>query len=132
MSAASERKNTINFKNGSVVKLKESTSPTAYEVTGILADGEEVIGSYEGIRDYVVFTNKRLIAVNVQGITGKKKEFTSIPYSKVETFSIETAGAGDKDSELDLWIAGIGKVHFDFAKCTNIAAIGKSVSNCIL
>ena len=50
----------------------------------------QVVSSYSSMRDYVVFTNKRVISVNVQGLTGKKKDFTSLPYSKVQAFSIET------------------------------------------
>lgn len=59
------------------------------------------------MRDYVVFTNKRLIACNVQGITGSKKDFTSLPYSKLQAFSIETAGTLDMDAELTLATADL-------------------------
>ena len=58
-------------------------------INDFLIDNERIIGSYQSIRDGVVFTNKRIIAINVQGITGKKKDFTSIPYSKITTFSLE-------------------------------------------
>jgi hypothetical protein len=61
------------------------------------------------VRDFVVFTDKRLIAVNVQGMTGKKRDFTSLPYSKIQAFPIETADSFDLDAELDLWFSGLGK-----------------------
>ena len=66
--------------------------------------------AYKGMRDYVVFTSKRIIAVNLQGMTGKKKDFTSLPMSKVRAFSMETAGTFDLDAELELWFSGLGKV----------------------
>lgn len=60
------------------------------------------------MREYVVFTSKRVIAVNVQGITAKKKDYTSLPFTKVQAFSLETAGTFDLDAELELWFSGLG------------------------
>ena len=48
--------------------------------------------AYKGKCDYIVFTSKRIIAVNVQGITGKKKDHTSLPFAKAQAFWLETAG----------------------------------------
>lgn len=76
--------------------------------------------------------NKRIISVNVQGMTGKKKDFTSLPYSKVQVFSIETAGVLDMDSELELWFSGLGLVKFDFSGASDIVKIGQLISNAIL
>lgn len=73
-----------------------------------------MISCFKAVRDFVVFTDKRLVAVNVQGITGKKRDFTSLPYSKIQAFSIETAGTFDLDAELDLWFSGLGKVRLEF------------------
>jgi hypothetical protein len=58
------------------------------------------------IRDTFVFTNKRLIFVNRQGVTGKKVEYQSIPFRNITRFSIETAGAFDLDAELKMWLTG--------------------------
>lgn len=66
---------------------------------------------FKGVHDFVVFTNKRLVAVNVQGITGEKRDSTSLPYSKIQAFSVETAGTFDLDAELDLWFSGLGIVR---------------------
>ena len=66
----------------------------------LFTDQESVVATFRGIRDGIVFTNKRIIAINVQGLTGKKKDFTSLPYSKIQTFSVESAGVLDLDSEL--------------------------------
>ena len=84
------------------------------------------------MRDYVVFTTKRMIAVNVQGMTGKKKDFTTLPYSKIQVFSIETAGVLDLDSELEVWFSGLGMVKFEFSGASDIVAIGQLISSTIL
>lgn len=97
----------------------------------LIAD-EEIVASYKAMRDFVVFTNKRLIAVNVQGLTGKKRDFTSLPYSKVQAFSIETAGTFDLDAELDLWFSGLGKVRLEFRGDSNIRNLGQMIANYIL
>ena len=118
----------IDFKNASFVKLRP-VNDNAFEkmVAPILVDGEELIGSYQSIRDGVVFTDKRIIAINVQGITGKKKDFTSLPYSKIQAFSVETAGVFDLDSELDLWFSGIGHVRLEFTGAADVAHICKMI-----
>lgn len=123
----------IDFKNGAVFKLMKSSKPVHTDaVQPILVDGEQIVSEYSAIRDYVIFTNKRIIAVNVQGITGKKKDFTSLPYSKIQAFSIETAGMLDLDSELELYFSGMGKVKFEIAGANDIAEIGKHISEMIL
>ncbi len=97
-------------------------------ISDFLIDGETVIGAYKSVRDGVVFTNKRIIAINVQGITGKKQDYTSIPYSKISTFSLETAGVLDLDSELELYMSGVGKVKFQFTGNTDIKSICRAIS----
>lgn len=84
------------------------------------------------MRDYVVFTDKRIISVNVQGVTGKKKDFTSLPYSKIQVFSVETAGIFDMDSELEMYFSGLGKVKFEFSGSSDIVKIGQLISSLIL
>lgn len=123
----------IDFNNASFVKLRP-VNDNVFEkmVTPILVEGETLIGSYQSIRDGVVFTNKRLIAINIQGITGKKKDFTSLPYSKIQAFSVETAGSLDLDSELDLWFSGIGHVKFEFIGAADVSYICKMISKRVL
>ena len=72
----------------------------------ILADNESIEGAYQVIRDLFIFTNKRLILVDRQGLTGKKVEYHSIPYRAITHFSIETAGHFDLEAELKIWISG--------------------------
>lgn len=70
----------------------------------VLINGEQIEKAYQLIRDIFVFTNKRLILVDKQGISGKKVEFLSIPYSKITKFSKENAGHLDLDAELKMWV----------------------------
>ncbi|WP_462411137.1 PH domain-containing protein [Neobacillus sp. Marseille-QA0830] len=76
------------------------------EYVKILAPGERIEKAYKLIRDLFIFTNKRLILVDKQGVTGKKVEYHSIPYKNITHFSIETAGNFDLDAELKIWISG--------------------------
>lgn len=123
----------IDFQNASFMKLRPvNSNDLAKVVAPLFAPGEQVIQSFKGIRDFVVFTTKRIIAVNVQGITGKKKDFTSLPYSKIQAFSVETAGHFDLDSELDLWFSGMGRVRFEFVAQANVSAICRMISEQVL
>ena len=123
----------IDFNNASFVKLRP-VNDNAFEkmIAPLLVEGEEHIGSYQSIRDGVVFTNKRIIAINIQGITGKKKDFTSLPYSKIQAFSVETAGTIDLDSELELWFSGLGRVKFEFIGAADVSYICKVISQKVL
>ncbi|QGQ44116.1 PH domain-containing protein [Metabacillus sediminilitoris] len=78
----------------------------ASELQQILAAGEEVDVAFKLIRDLIVFTDKRLLLVDKQGLTGKKIEYHSIPFKSISHFSIETAGHFDLDAELKIWISG--------------------------
>lgn len=119
----------IDFKNGAFVKLKQ-TDVVPGAIHELLIEGETVVGVYKAVRDYVAFTDKRIIACNVQGVTGKKQDFTSLPYSKFSAFSVETAGALDMDCELDIYVPGVlGRVRFEFSGSTNIKAIGQAIAS---
>ncbi len=119
----------VDFSNGVFVKLKATgTFKNRNLIEPLMVPGEEFIGEYQGIRDFVVFTNKRVISANVQGITGKKKDFTSMPYSKISVFSIETSGTFDLDSELEMYFSGLGKVKFEFTGRSDIVQIGKIIA----
>lgn len=72
----------------------------------LLCADERIEKAYKLLRDKWIFTNKRLIIQDVQGVTGKKREYMSVPYRSVERFSIETAGTFDMDSDMKLWIRG--------------------------
>lgn len=71
----------------------------------LLAENEQIELGFKLIRDVFMFTNKRLILIDVQGITGSKVEYKSLPYKNVSRFSLETAGTFDLDAELKIWIS---------------------------
>ena len=128
----------IDFKNGAFFKLKKTDNEKALSlVSALLITDESVISTYKALRDYVIFTNKRIISVNAQGITGTKKDYTSLPYSKVQVYSVETAGIADMDSfvadcELELYFSGVGKVKFEFEKDCDVKEICKMISEYVL
>jgi len=123
----------IDFTNKSLVKLKQEDVNKGIEaVKELLIGGETVIDSYVSMRDRVVFTNKRIISVNVQGLTGKKVDYTSIPYNRIQAYSVETAGFFDLDAELDLFLAGLGKIRFELKGSSNIVELCKVISEYIL
>ncbi|MCC2673988.1 MAG: hypothetical protein K0R58_935 [Ramlibacter sp.] len=77
-----------------------------HEFAQILAPGESVQHAYQLIRDFLVFTDKRFVLVDKQGMTGSKVEYHSIPYRSITHFSVETAGTFDLEAELKIWISG--------------------------
>jgi hypothetical protein len=119
----------IDFQKASVFKLS-ACDPNAVrqDVAPLLIPDEQLVAAFKAMRDFVVFTNKRLIAVNVQGMSGKKRDFTSLPYSKIQAFSVETAGTFDLDAELELWFSGLGKVHLEIKGRSDIVQIGQMIS----
>lgn len=123
----------IDFKNGSLFKLSPADpQQIGPAVAPLLIAGEQVVSAFKTVRDSVVFTNKRLITVNVQGMTGKKTDYTSLPYSKIQAFSIETAGTFDLDSELELWFSGLGRVRLEFRGRVDIRHLGQLIGGYVL
>lgn len=123
----------IDFQNSSYFKLSPIDLQAATkEIAPLLVANEEVLSAFKGIRDSVIFTDKRVIAVNVQGMTGKKRDYTSLPYSKVQAFSIETAGTFDLDAELDLMFSGLGTVRFEFKGQVDIRALAQLIGSYVL
>ncbi|EDQ00927.1 PH domain-containing protein [Shewanella benthica] len=115
--------------NASEVNLEE----LADELGPILADNEELHLAYKLIRDMFVFTNKRLILIDKQGLTGKKVSYHSIPYKAITHFEVETAGRFDMDSELKLWISGQDQpLVKELKKGTDVIGIQKTIANFML
>lgn len=123
----------IDFENKEYLKLKETDNDEYKDLIGnILTSSERIIHTYKSVRDGLVFTNKRVMAINIQGLTGKKKAITILPYDRIQAFSIETAGVIDLDSELYLWFSGMGQIKFEFTSRTDVAAICRCISECIM
>lgn len=121
----------IDFNNKGFFKLKQNAD-YAEKVSELLLDDEQIIDAYKSMRDGVVFTDKRIIAVNVQGITGSKKDFTSLPYKNIVAYSVETSGTFDLDSELEIYFSAIGQVKFEFTGQSELLAISKIISRHLL
>ena len=123
----------IDFNSTGFVKLSPWEPKEAYDaLAGIVLPDEHVLLAFKGIRDSVTFTSRRIVALDVQGMTGKKKDFTSLPYSKIQAFSVETAGSWDRDSELELWFSGLGRVKFNFASGVDVRALNVLISERLL
>ena len=103
------------------------------EFTPILVDGEQISSAFKVVRDLFVFTDRRLILADKQGVTGKKVEYHSIPYKSITQFSVETAGRFDMDAELKIWISGLSHpTKKEFKKGTDIVGIQKALATYVL
>lgn len=100
---------------------------------GVLIEGEDVQLAFKIIRDFFVFTDKRLILVDIQGVTGSKVDYLSIPYRAIVRFSVETAGTFDLDSELKIWVSGSPTpVSKTLKKGTNVRGIQRALATAVL
>ena len=125
----------VNFNQDSVWNLKPiRVDAVKGEVNGLLIGGEEVVMAFQTVRDQLIFTNKRIIAVDVQGITGKRKSFSTMPYSKIQYFSIQTPGFAEliPDSELFIMFSNTFTAKFEFKGGVDIGKIGRMISEYIL
>ncbi|WP_097027147.1 PH domain-containing protein [Clostridium peptidivorans] len=115
--------------NASEVNINEVRKDFAH----ILAPTENIEKAYKLIRDMFIFTNKRLILVDKQGMTGKKTEYHSLPYKSITHFSIETAGHFDLDAELKIWISGTAMpIEKTFNKSLNIYELQSVLADYVL
>ena len=123
----------IDFQKSVLFKLEPIAKEQMLEpVHKFLIEGETVLSVFKTVRDQLVFTNKRIIAANAQGLLGAKVDYTSIPYSKIQTFSIETSGALDRDCELEIYISSIGKIRFEIRGNFDIVSFNRVISQYVL
>lgn len=99
------------------------------ELSEVLADNEQVVHAYKMVRDLYVFTNKRMIAIDKQGVTGKKVDYLSIPYKSITQFNVQTAGNFDTDCELKIWVSGQSKSLDIEIKSKLAADVQKTLAN---
>lgn len=98
----------------------------------VLFEGEEIVYAFSYVRDMILFTTGRVIFIDKQGVTGKKKEFLSIPYKSISRFSIETSGHFDDDSEIKFWISGMSEpIIKEFSGDKNLNEIQKLIAKAI-
>ncbi len=100
----------------------------------LLTEDEEIELGFKLIRDTFIFTTKRLIVVDKQGITGSKTEFLSVSYKSISRFSIETAGTFELDAELKIWISGEAapSITKKFNKSVNVYDVQKVLAHHVL
>lgn len=125
----------ISFNKDSIVNLKPiSLDAVRNEVNGLLINGEEPVMAFQTIRDQLLFTNKRIISIDVQGITGKRKSYSTMPYSKIQYFSIQTAGFLEifPDSELYIMFSDTFTAKFEFKGNVDVGKIGRMISEYVL
>ena len=125
----------VNFNQDSVFNLKPiSNDEVRGEVDGLLIADEKVEFAFKTIRDQLVFTNKRIISIDVQGITGKRKSFATMPCSKIQYFSIQTPGFMElfPDSELFVMFTNGFTAKFEFKGAVDIGKIGRMLSEYVL
>ena len=125
----------VNFNRESVWDLKPiPVRDVRDDVLGLLLEDEEINSAFRTVRDQLVFTNKRIISIDVQGITGRRKSFSSMPYSKIQFFSIQTPGFAElvPDSELFLMFSNGFTAKFEFKGGVDIGAIGRMISEYVL
>ena len=115
--------------NATAVNLEELTQ----EFSDILVPGEVIESAFVVIRDKWIFTNKRLILLDVQGLTGRKREYMTIPYRSVNRFCIETAGTLDDDCEMKIWVKGMAEpLVKEFKRNTDIKGLQRALASHVL
>ena len=125
----------VNFNQNSVFNLKPiDPGSVRNEVSGLLVNGEEVRFAFQTVRDQLIMTNKRIISIDVQGITGKRKSYATMPYSKIQYFSIQTPGFLElfPDCELFIMFSNGFTSKFEFKGNVDIGAIGRMLSEYVL
>lgn len=125
----------INFNDNSIFTLHPiDVEEVRKDVFPIFVEGEEIIAAFKTIRDQLIFTNKRMISIDVQGITGKKRSYTTMPYKNIQYFTIQTPFLVEifADAELYLVFNNGFTATFEFKGSFDIASLGKIISEKIL
>jgi len=101
-----------------------NTDEATEELTTILGPGEQIELAYKLVRDMIVLTDRRLLLIDKQGVTGKKVEYRSVPYKSITMYTVETSGHFDLDAELKIWVSGqSAPIALEFNSKTNIYAM---------
>lgn len=108
-----------------------SEAPIPSDIGPLLVAGEEPIAAYKTFRDSAVFTNKRMIVRDAQGITGKKVELYSLPYTNITMWSSENAGTLDFNAELELWTKS-GHIKIKVGKAIDVRKLDQLIAQVVL
>lgn len=101
------------------------------DVEQLLVPGERAVAAYQTLRDTAIFTDKRLIVRDAQGITGKKVEVYSLPWKAVNMWSTENAGTFDMSSEVELWTRA-GHIKVSLGKKADVRRLDSLIASCVL
>lgn len=117
------------FGNASEIDARELQK----DLEAVLVEGEKVARAFRIIRDLFIFTDRRLVLIDKQGLTGRKAEYHSIPYRAITHFSVETAGTFDMDAEMKIYIAGNPvPIQREFKRGADIIGVQKTLAQFIL
>lgn len=105
--------------------------PIPSDVGPLLVAGEEPVAAFKTFRDSAIFTNRRLIVRDAQGMTGKKVEMYSLPYSSINMWSSENAGKLDLNAELELWTRA-GHIKVKLGRGVDIRELDRLIAYCVL
>lgn len=99
----------------------------------LLGKNEQVIQAYKWVRDLLIFTDYRLILVDIQGATGKKVDYHSIPYKSIRHFAVESTGHFDLEAELKIWVAGLGAepLVYTFSNDADVYRVQALLAECV-
>lgn len=114
--------------NASQVNIDEIKA----QFENVLVENENIEAAFSLFRDKMVFTNKRIIFLDKQNVTGSKKEYLSVPYHAISVFSVESAGTFDADAEIKLWVRELGQITKKVGKNTDTMQIQKILASSIL
>lgn len=123
----------MDLENRAFLKLRPvQDTRLAHTIGPMLLPQEKILQQYQGIRDGVIFTDRRMIAINTQGVTGKKKMFSVLPYNRIQAYALESAGVLDFDSEMKLWLSGLGCVTLELLSGADLFALSNLIDQAIL
>ena len=117
------------FGNASEVDARELQK----DLDAVLVEGEKVVRAFRIVRDLFIFTDRRLVLIDKQGLTGRKAEYHSIPYHSITHFSVETAGTFDMDAEMKIYISGNPvPIQREFKLGADIIGVQKTLAQFVL
>lgn len=122
----------VNFNKDSVFNLKEiKLEAVRDEIDELLIEGEEAVFAFHTVRDQLIFTNRRIIAADIQGVTGTRRSYTSLPYARIQYFTVQTPGFGEifADTELYIMFSNRFTARFEFRSRTDIAKIARLIAD---
>lgn len=119
----------LEFKKSLFLSLKLADYDTYSDLLEpYLAPGEDILLTFQALRDGIVLTDRRIITVDIENINGRKKDITFLPYSIVQAFALETDGTLDPDTQITVWFRSLGQLRFSFASPSDARQVARLLS----